>query len=231
MLCCNARMRLLAIPRTAIRRTQCGNGGDELVECGMLHRMFEQVPAMREAWPAVRLAQQSPGRPERRPGRRVAGRRLAWRDSRSWRSFRRLHNGSIPPFRLVVCCKALAVPREERKHGPHRSASHAPSSRHRHEGGVRARVRDQRAVRAVVRAVAGRVRGVIRALRRAGAAAVQGLGVAFLMWNATYPAVIVSPRAFARWASWSSCSNSSGWWEKRGSSRRCPPAMPCFQPA
>ena len=29
-----------------------------------------------------------------------------------------------------------------------------------------------------------------------GAAAVQGLGVAFLMWNATYPAVIVSPRRF-----------------------------------
>lgn len=29
-----------------------------------------------------------------------------------------------------------------------------------------------------------------------GAAAVQGLGVAFLMWNATYPAVIASPRRF-----------------------------------
>ena len=26
-----------------------------------------------------------------------------------------------------------------------------------------------------------------------GAAAVQGLGIAFLMWNATYPAVIASP--------------------------------------
>ena len=30
----------------------------------------------------------------------------------------------------------------------------------------------------------------------AGAVAVQGLGVAFLMWNATYPAVIASPRRF-----------------------------------
>lgn len=30
----------------------------------------------------------------------------------------------------------------------------------------------------------------------AGVAAVQGIGVAFLMWNATYPAVIVSPRRF-----------------------------------
>ena len=29
-----------------------------------------------------------------------------------------------------------------------------------------------------------------------GAAAVQGLGIAFLMWNATYPAVIVSPLRF-----------------------------------
>lgn len=29
-----------------------------------------------------------------------------------------------------------------------------------------------------------------------GAAAVQGLGVAFLMWNATYPAVIANPRRF-----------------------------------
>ena len=29
-----------------------------------------------------------------------------------------------------------------------------------------------------------------------GAAAVRGLGVAFLMWNATYPAVIASPRRF-----------------------------------
>lgn len=30
----------------------------------------------------------------------------------------------------------------------------------------------------------------------AGKAAVAGLGVAFLMWNATYPAVIVNPRRF-----------------------------------
>ncbi len=30
----------------------------------------------------------------------------------------------------------------------------------------------------------------------AGEAAVQGLGIAFLMWNATYPAVIVDPRRF-----------------------------------
>ncbi len=30
----------------------------------------------------------------------------------------------------------------------------------------------------------------------AGAVAVQGLGVAFLMWNATYPAVVVNPRRF-----------------------------------
>lgn len=30
----------------------------------------------------------------------------------------------------------------------------------------------------------------------AGEAAVAGLGVAFLMWNATYPAVIVNPRRF-----------------------------------
>lgn len=30
----------------------------------------------------------------------------------------------------------------------------------------------------------------------AGQAAVRGLGVAFLMWNATYPAVIASPRRF-----------------------------------
>lgn len=30
----------------------------------------------------------------------------------------------------------------------------------------------------------------------AGEAAVRGLGVAFLMWNATYPAVIASPRRF-----------------------------------
>lgn len=30
----------------------------------------------------------------------------------------------------------------------------------------------------------------------AGAAAVRGLGVAFLMWNATYPAVIANPRRF-----------------------------------
>ena len=29
-----------------------------------------------------------------------------------------------------------------------------------------------------------------------GAAAVQGLGIAFLMWNATYPAVIVNPLRF-----------------------------------
>ena len=29
-----------------------------------------------------------------------------------------------------------------------------------------------------------------------GAAAVQGLGIAFLMWNATYPAVIANPRRF-----------------------------------
>ena len=29
-----------------------------------------------------------------------------------------------------------------------------------------------------------------------GAAAVQGLGIAFLMWNATYPAVIASPARF-----------------------------------
>ena len=29
-----------------------------------------------------------------------------------------------------------------------------------------------------------------------GAAAVQGLGVAFLMWNATYPPVIANPRRF-----------------------------------
>lgn len=29
-----------------------------------------------------------------------------------------------------------------------------------------------------------------------GRVAVQGLGVAFLMWNATYPAVIASPRRF-----------------------------------
>lgn len=29
-----------------------------------------------------------------------------------------------------------------------------------------------------------------------GAAAVRGLGVAFLMWNATYPAVIADPRRF-----------------------------------
>ena len=29
-----------------------------------------------------------------------------------------------------------------------------------------------------------------------GAAAVRGLGVAFLMWNATYPAVIANPRRF-----------------------------------
>ena len=29
-----------------------------------------------------------------------------------------------------------------------------------------------------------------------GAAAVQGLGIAFLMWNATYPAVIASPLRF-----------------------------------
>lgn len=30
----------------------------------------------------------------------------------------------------------------------------------------------------------------------AGAVAVQGLGIAFLMWNATYPAVIANPRRF-----------------------------------
>ena len=30
----------------------------------------------------------------------------------------------------------------------------------------------------------------------AGTAAVQGIGVAFLMWNATYPAVIAQPRRF-----------------------------------
>ncbi len=30
----------------------------------------------------------------------------------------------------------------------------------------------------------------------AGSAAVQGLGIAFLMWNATYPAVIASPKRF-----------------------------------
>lgn len=30
----------------------------------------------------------------------------------------------------------------------------------------------------------------------AGAVAVQGLGIAFLMWNATYPAVIFSPQRF-----------------------------------
>lgn len=30
----------------------------------------------------------------------------------------------------------------------------------------------------------------------AGEAAVAGLGVAFLMWNATYPAVVVNPRRF-----------------------------------
>ena len=30
----------------------------------------------------------------------------------------------------------------------------------------------------------------------AGEAAIRGLGVAFLMWNATYPAFIVSPRRF-----------------------------------
>lgn len=29
-----------------------------------------------------------------------------------------------------------------------------------------------------------------------GAAAVQGIGIAFLMWNATYPAVIASPQRF-----------------------------------
>ena len=29
-----------------------------------------------------------------------------------------------------------------------------------------------------------------------GAAAVRGLGIAFLMWNATYPAVVVNPRRF-----------------------------------
>ena len=30
----------------------------------------------------------------------------------------------------------------------------------------------------------------------AGAVAVQGIGVAFLMWNVTYPAVVVAPRRF-----------------------------------
>ncbi len=29
-----------------------------------------------------------------------------------------------------------------------------------------------------------------------GATAVQGMGIVFLMWNATYPAVIISPRRF-----------------------------------
>ena len=44
-----------------------------------------------------------------------------------------------------------------------------------------------------------------------GAAAVQGLGIAFLMWNATYPAVIASPLRFRAVA--------------------VPPATPRFPPA
>lgn len=38
--------------------------------------------------------------------------------------------------------------------------------------------------------------GAYELSRVAGEAAVRGLGVAFLMWNATYPAVIASPQRF-----------------------------------
>ena len=37
---------------------------------------------------------------------------------------------------------------------------------------------------------------LVFAINVPGAAAVQGLGIAFLMWNATYPAVIASPLRF-----------------------------------
>ena len=40
------------------------------------------------------------------------------------------------------------------------------------------------------------LRTVVRGGGVPGAAAVQGLGIAFLMWNATYPAVIASPLRF-----------------------------------
>ena len=36
----------------------------------------------------------------------------------------------------------------------------------------------------------------LSASAKAGAVAIQGIGVAFLMWNCTYPAVVASPRRF-----------------------------------
>ena len=172
----DALMRLLAVPRAAIRRTQCGNGGNELVECGMIHRMFEKMPGC---------------------GRGGAG-------HGAWRGGILVHGG---PF--VVCTTEVYRP----------SASwYAAKRRQPYEKrGNMARTEPHRSPRAAV--IATRVAfALVFAINVQcalsfvmwpdayaasyelsgvpGAAAVQGLGVAFLMWNATYPAVIVSPRRF-----------------------------------
>lgn len=64
-----------------------------------------------------------------------------------------------------------------------------------------------------------------------GAAAVQGLGIAFLMWNATYPAVIASPLRFRAVAVIVLVQQAIGLagesWLRFG----CPPATPRFPPA
>ena len=64
-----------------------------------------------------------------------------------------------------------------------------------------------------------------------GAAAVQGLGIAFLMWNATYPAVLASPLRFRAVAVIVLCSRPSALPANRGCASGCPPATPRFPPA
>ena len=59
-----------------------------------------------------------------------------------------------------------------------------------------------------------------------GAAAVQGLGIAFLMWNATSPAVIASPLRFRAVAVIVLAQQAY-----RGCASGCPPATPRFPPA
>ena len=58
----------------------------------------------------------------------------------------------------------------------------------------------------------------------AGTAAVQGIGVAFLMWNATYPAVIAQPRRFRSLAVVVLVQRAN-----RACARDCPSATTCSQ--
>ena len=61
-----------------------------------------------------------------------------------------------------------------------------------------------------------------------GAAAVRGLGVAFLMWNATYPPVIANPRRFR--ALFAVVLRPLAWQASRGFCCRSPSAMRRSQP-